>query len=110
MDDVSAKELKRKLKNTMDKGDDVFVREVGVRLFPAISNIPDQRLANETNKLWNQTVTIPPDPFSLLIQRKLPRPKPDLAFGYSGAKFNKNQNMAIGPLSTEDEKKLCKAI
>ena len=110
MDDVTAKELKRTLINSMEKGEDVFVREVGPRLFPAMSNIPDQRLATETDKLWNQAVTILSDPVPLLIQRKLPRPKPDLAFGYSGAAFDKNQDMAIGLLSTEDEKSYAKPV
>ena len=110
MDDVTAKELKRTIINTMEKGEDVFVREVGLRLFPAMSKIPDQRLANETNKLWNQAVTIPPDPVPLLIQHKLRRPKPDLAFGYSGAAFDKNQDMAVGLLSTEGEKSYAKPL
>ena len=110
MDDVTAEELKRTLIKNMEKDEDVFVREVGLRLFPSISNVPDQRLANETNKLWNQAVPIPPDPIPLMIQRKLPRPKPDLVFGYSGAAFDKNQDMAIGLLSTEDGKSYAKPL
>lgn len=110
MDDVTAKDLKRTVRNSMEKSEDFFIREVGLRLFPAMSNIPDQRLATETNKLWNQAVAIPPDPVPLLIQRKMRRPKPDLAFGYSGAAFDKNQDMAIGLLSTEDEKSYAKPV
>ena len=110
MDDVTADELKRKLKSIRKKKESVFVRDIGSRLFPAMINIPDQRLSAERDTLWNQAVTIEPDPVPLLIQRKLPRPKPDLAFAYSGAAFDKNQNMAIGLLSTGDERSYAKPV
>ena len=110
MDDVTAKDLKLTLLDCRDEDEDVFVREIGPRLFPAMRSIPDQRLAAVTNRLWNQAVTSPLDPVPLLIQRKLPRPKPDLAFGYSKAAFDENQDIAIELLSTKDQRSYAKPV
>lgn len=104
MDDATARELRLELLSVAKNTKAALVRKLGPRLFPAMKKVPDQTLAVETNRLWDQSVAIPLDPVPLQIPRKLPGPKPDLVFGYSQAAFDWNQQMAIELLVKELDK------
>lgn len=110
MDDATAGELRLKLQSLVSKNEDVFVRQMGPRLFPAMDNVPDPTLGAETNDLWDQTVSIPLDPVPLQIPAPLRRPRPDLVFGYSEAAFDTNQLMAIEHLVGEPNQNYAKPV
>lgn len=76
---------------------------MGTELFPALNTVPDERYAAIKNQLWD-AVDISLDPIPPLILPPLPRPKPDLAFGYSQVAFNTNQRIAFDLQVNELEK------
>ena len=59
-------------------------------IIPAMKRLPDKRLARNADQQWANSVPIPLDPSILGNQLPLPKPTPDLAFGYSQAAFTRN--------------------
>ena len=57
-----------------------------------------QSLKHMTNKLWSNAAVIPPDPQTMESLSALPKPKPDMVFGYSLKAFDKKQLMISGLL------------
>lgn len=98
MDDATVEELKDDILKVAHKGEDEFIQKIVPRLIPAMNDFPDENLAAERNRTWDNSVAVPLDPVPLEIPHKLPRPRPDLVFGYSPAAFDRNQRMAMGSL------------
>lgn len=75
--------------------------EAGIRqwahsIISALGAPRDPRLTSQMDQLWSQSIPIPLIPAHLKESLPLPRPKPDLAFGYhSGAAFTVDQLCAM---------------
>jgi hypothetical protein len=94
MDDAAVQDLytARRLQN---EAEEEIVQQLAPRIIPAMNRVPDQRLARNADQAWFNSVPVPLDPSILTNPLPLPRPKPDLAFGYSEAAFTRNQLGAI---------------
>ena len=104
MDEDTALKLKRIAKRVATKGEDALIQQLGILLFPAMIEVPDPQLAAAINGLWDQTVAVPLKPFESVTRPPLPRPRPDLTFGYSGEAFDGKQSAAFGFLVIEEAK------
>lgn len=60
-----------------------------------MNKIPDQSLVRNSNQLWFNSVSGPLDPMVLNNPLPLPRPKPDLVFGYSRTAFDREEFTTI---------------
>lgn len=79
-----------------------IIEDLGKVLIPTKKNLPHQSLKRISNKLWSSAAVIPPDRNVRVILPTLPKPKPDLAFGYSRAAFDINQLMVLDFLTDQD--------
>lgn len=101
MDDAIVLLLKTNLKRIAAQGEDALVGALSNDLFPAIRVIPDPKIEARRNETWDNAIAIalPPGPASSTILPPLPKPKPDLVFGYSKTAFDLNQRSVIRLLS-----------
>lgn len=101
MDDATVLLLKTNLKRVAAQGEDALIGVLGIHLFPAMRVIPDPKIEARRNETWDNTIAIalPPGPASSTILPPLPKPKPDLVFGYSKTAFDLNQRSVIRLLS-----------
>lgn len=95
MNDAHAQELAVTAQNLETGTKDDIVEELGGVLIPTKVSLPHQYLQRISNRLWSNAVEIPPDPDELAMPPILPKPKPDLVFGYSKIAFNNNQLKAM---------------
>lgn len=95
MDDCTAQKLRDITRRVEDESEDEIIRQLAPHVIPAINTVPDGRLARNSNQLWYNSVPVPLDPKVLIQPLPLPLPKPNLAFGYSQAAFNKEQLTTI---------------
>lgn len=63
-------------------------QQLGLEFIPAMNEFPRQTFQRIQNHFWSNSVAVPLDPVPLdpdlhAIPPPLPRPKPDLVFGYS---------------------------
>lgn len=91
MDDATAKKLKEKSRKLRNESEDVIIKQLASHIIPAMDDIPDQRLAMNSDQMWSNSIPLSLDPSVLTNPLPLPRPKPDLAFGYAEAAFTRNQ-------------------
>ena len=101
MDDATVLSLKTNLKRVAAQGEDALIGVLANKLFPAIESIPDPEIEGRRNERWDNAIVIslPPGPASSTILPPLPKPKPDLVFGYSKTAFDLNQRTVIRLLS-----------
>ena len=95
VDDATAEELIRKARELRKENEDTIISGLGTRIIPAISRVPDVRLALSMNQLWSNNVPVPLVPTIGPNPLRLPYPKPNRAFGYSGSAFTGNQQSMI---------------
>lgn len=95
MDDTTVKDLKYKARGLRNEAEDVIVKQLASHIIPAMDEVPDPRLAMNSDQQWFNHVPVPLDPDVFTNPLPLPQPKPDLAFGYSEAAFNRKQLMTI---------------
>jgi hypothetical protein len=95
MDDLTAQELRDTARRLQNEAEKELIQQLAPDIIPAMNRLPDQRLARNADQLWFKSVPIPLKPSILTNPLPLPRPKPDLAFGYSEAAFTENQLGAI---------------
>ena len=95
MDDVTTQELRDTARRLETEGEEVIVQEMVPHMVPAMNKVPDRELARNASQVWCDAVPVSLDPDMLANPLPLPRPKPDLAFGYSETAFNHKQLMAI---------------
>lgn len=95
MDDAAIQELKDQFRALQNGPEEELVRLLAPQIIPSMTKIPDQRLAQGAHHLWYNSIAIPPKPSLLDNLPLLPRPKPDLAFGYSKAAFTFDQLQTI---------------
>ncbi|KAI9678156.1 MAG: hypothetical protein M1817_006101 [Caeruleum heppii] len=95
IDDATARKLRDTARRLESEGEQVIVQELVPHLFPVSDNGIDRRLARNANQVWRDAVPVPLDPNMLANPLALPRPKPDIAFGYSEAAFDPKQLMTI---------------
>ena len=91
MDDPTAQELKITARTLRNEAEDVIVKQLAPHIIPAMVKVPDQRLAMNSDQPWFNHVPVPLKPSILTNPLPLPKPKPDLVFGYSEAAFTENQ-------------------
>lgn len=72
-----------------------LIQRLGTDLIPAMRKVPHQNLEASANKLCSSCVEVPLPPDALKIPPQLPKPKPDLVFGYSSKAFKAKQLKAI---------------
>lgn len=95
IDDAAAKEIKKKARRLRDEAEDIIAKQLAPHIISAMDEVPDSRLAMNSDQQWSNFVPVPLDPDVLTNPLPLPKPKPDLAFGYSEAAFNHKQLMTI---------------
>ncbi len=91
MDDATIQKLRGKSRKLRNEAEDVIIKQLAPHIIPAMDEIPDQRLAMNADQPWFNSIPVPLDPSILTNPLPLPRPKPDLAFGYSETAFTRNQ-------------------
>jgi hypothetical protein len=91
MDDATVQKLRDKSRKLRNEAENEIAQQLARHIIPAMDEIPDQRLARNADQLWFNSVPVPLDPSILTNPLPLPRPKPDLAFGYSETAFTRNQ-------------------
>lgn len=94
LDDATVQELRDTLRRMENEAETTISNHIT----DAVGKIPDQRLASVVGRLWSDSVPVPLRQDFFTAQVPLPRPKPDLAFGYSIAAFNDRQLNAINLL------------
>jgi len=95
LDDATIQKLKEKSRKLRNEAEDVIIKQLAPHLIPAMDEIPDQRLEMNADQSWFNSIPVPLDSDVLTNPLPLPRPKPDLAFGYSEAAFSRKQLMTI---------------
>ena len=93
MDDSLAQELAIKVKKLETQNEASIVLKLDKVLIPSQGKDP-QSLAREVNKLWSNAAVIPPGPDEM--EMALPKPKPNMAYGYSLEAFDDGQLKASG--------------
>jgi hypothetical protein len=91
MDDATAQNLRYTSRKLRNEAEDVIIKQLASGIIPAMNRVPDQKLAMNSDQLWSNAAPVPLSPAILTNPLPLPRPKPDLAFGYSEAAFTLNQ-------------------
>ena len=104
MDDITAQKLRDTARRLETEGEEIIVQKFVSHLFPAMNGISDQRLDCNANQAWCDAVPIPLDPDVLANPLSLPRPKPDLVFGYSETAFDHKKLMTIDLLIDQFER------
>ena len=102
MDDATARELSKRVRRVQSKAEDDIIQQLGSYIIPSMQTVPDQRLEQCRNQWWCNSVPVPLDPVVLANPLPLPRPKPDLAFGYSKTAFSREQLSTIKLLVDEE--------
>jgi hypothetical protein len=95
MDDAIAQGLRHTARRLRSEAEEELVQQLAPDIIPAINRLPDQRLARNADQLWSNSVPVPFNQNVLTNPLLLPRPKPDLAFGYSQAAFTEKQLITI---------------
>jgi hypothetical protein len=95
IDDTAIQKLRDKSRKLQDESEEKIVQQLAPHLIPAMDEISDQRLAGSADQLWFNSVPVPLGPKMLTNPLPLPRPKPDLAFGYSDQAFTEDQLESI---------------
>lgn len=82
--------IRKSIRKNKDKGEEVVKFQIAVSVIPGFNTIPDERLEQSPGQLWHDSVPIPNDPDTCFgpALLPLPKPKPDLAFGYSKHAFS----------------------
>ena len=91
MDDATIQKLRCKSRGLQNEAKEEIIQQLGPHIIPAMDDLPDPRLARNADQMWSNSVPVPLKPSILTNPLPLPRPKPDLAFGYSEAAFTENQ-------------------
>lgn len=100
MDDALAQELAVTAGNLETGTKQGIVMDLATKLIPARGK-DHQSLHHVVNKVWSNAAAIPPDPNVMVILPALPKPKPDLVYGYSEKAFDTNQLMALDFLKNQ---------
>lgn len=95
IDDATAQMFRNKARMLRTEGEQDVIQGLAPIVVPALNENPDPKLAHNSNQVWCNAVPIQLDPDVLADPLPLPRPKPDLAFGYSKTAFDRKQLMAI---------------
>ena len=91
MDDATVQNLKERSRRIRNEAEDVIVKQLAPHLIPAMDEVPDRRLKMNSDQPWTNSVPVPVKPSILTNPLPLPKPRPDLVFGYSQAAFTENQ-------------------
>ncbi|RMZ75995.1 hypothetical protein DV738_g5151, partial [Chaetothyriales sp. CBS 135597] len=102
IDDSTIEEVKQTSRRLQDEAEDKIIKQLVPDIIPSMKRIPDQRLEMNADQPWFNSVPIPLDASILTNPLPLPRPKPDLAFGYSETAFTRNQ-LGIIDLLIDDQ-------
>ena len=95
MDDAAIQKLREESRKLQTEPEDVIIRQLAPDIIPAMKEVPDQRLAMNSDQPWCNSVPVPLDQDMLTNPLPLPKPKPDLAFGYSETAFTRKQLKTI---------------
>ncbi|KAI4148760.1 MAG: hypothetical protein LQ340_004958 [Diploschistes diacapsis] len=93
LDDEAVAALKKTIRKIQNKGEEEVKNQMGPALIPGFNGLPNDKLERSSNQLWANAVPVPLNTGYLIAPPRLPlpKPKPDLAFGYSEGAFNPNQ-------------------
>lgn len=91
IDDATAKDLRVTARKLENEAEDVIGQQLAPKIIPALSQVPDCRLALNSDQPWFNAIPVPISRDVLIKTLPLPKPKPDHAFGYSPSAFNGRQ-------------------
>lgn len=103
MDNAASQDLVSTIHRLQTANEDEL-KELTPKIIPAIGRDLDERLARCSNQVWLRAVAIPllPEYLDVKSLLLLPRPKPDLVFGYSKSAFTKLQLGTILHLADDE--------
>ncbi|KAG9781963.1 hypothetical protein KCU88_g3342, partial [Aureobasidium melanogenum] len=91
LDDAVVQEVRNRSRKLQHEAEDVIKQQIAAPLIPAMAKVPDERLTMHTDQLWYNSVPVPLARSMVSNLLPLPKPKPDLAFGYSETAFTEDQ-------------------
>jgi hypothetical protein len=98
LDDDPVQKIVKTSRLLEEEGEEVIKQQLASTMIPAMMKVPDSRLRSTADQLWSNHVPLPLKAGILMDILPLPKPKPDLAFGYSAAAFSDDQLGTMGLL------------
>lgn len=102
LDDEIVQKLQEESMRLWDKCEATIISELAPHLVPAKGWLANARLVKTDGKLWSDAVPVPTDqsshPALQVTLLPLPKPKPDLTFGYSDVAFSEEQRQTMSLL------------
>jgi hypothetical protein len=95
IDDATAREIRKKARKYRNDGEDAITKKLAPYLIPDMVEVSNPMLDTSSNQQWSNLVPLPLDPSTLIKPLPLPKPKPDLLFGYSKEAFSNHQLATI---------------
>ncbi|KAI9678743.1 MAG: hypothetical protein M1817_005800 [Caeruleum heppii] len=95
IDEATAETFRRKASALQTDGAQEIILGLAATVIPGLAELPDEKMQHNSKQLWSRAVTLPLDPDVLQEPAHLPKPKLDLAFGYSEAAFDNKQLFAM---------------
>jgi pyruvate/2-oxoglutarate dehydrogenase complex dihydrolipoamide acyltransferase (E2) component len=102
LDDEYVSKTLATLEKLESAGEGTVIHRLAQRIIPATSDLPDDRLESSHDQVWSRAVPVPLSSAVLDVPRPLPKPKPDLLFGYSETAFTENQINTMDVLVDKD--------
>ena len=87
IDDLTVQELRNTARRLENEAEDVIIQQLAPGIIPGMKKVPDLKLASNADQPWFNSVPASLNSNVLTNPLPLPRPKPDLAFGYSETAF-----------------------
>ncbi|KFY01559.1 hypothetical protein V490_00848 [Pseudogymnoascus sp. VKM F-3557] len=111
MGDAAVQELMWTIGRLQTADEDAVKEQLAPKIVPAVSQALEKKLSRVSGQLWFRAVAVPllPDFLDVPSLLLLPRPKPDVVFGYPKQAFTTRQIVSILRL-VDDESKLSYAM
>lgn len=98
IDDTIAQKLDDTAQSLAVECEQDISQQLGSELIPAMNEVRHQTQERIWYQFWSNSETVPLDPDLLPTLPPLPRPKPDLVFGYSEIALDNKQLAAMNLL------------
>ena len=102
LDDEAVQQLIDTSRRVEDEGEEIIIQQLASDIIPAMKIISDKRLTSNADQPWSNSVPVPIKPSVLITPPSLPKPKPDLAFGYSATAYTEDQ-LGVIELLVDDQ-------
>ena len=101
LDDATALAIGDEALDLEDKAEATFVQKVVPKIMPYMEKVPDTRLEVTSGQTWVNATPVPLAPTILANPLPLPKPQPDLCYGYAETPFSVDQQDTISILAED---------